>query len=274
MSRESARTRSPGRAAPATDRARACAGIAPHRSKGRRARAADERSARHEPGHSPSRPRRCTTRCLSRAPGSSSRTSATSRCGAPIAWSGDASGDALNRSFWYDGKTFSALDKEQNVWAAGEVPPTVDEALDWVFEQTGTVIPLADFLYADAYARLMEDVQRGVYLGDPRGGGRAVPPPVVRAGHHRLAALDRCRAGAAAAQAGDHLQDRGRGAAVHGDDPQVEPPGEAAGRALRVHAARGRHARRCRRVRRAAGRAHGRRRNDAPTDGRSSPSRR
>ena len=41
----------------------------------------------------------------------------------------------------------------------------MDEALDWVFEQTGTVVPLADFLYADSYARLMEDVQRGVYLG-------------------------------------------------------------------------------------------------------------
>jgi hypothetical protein len=78
---------------------------------------------------------------------------------------GDAAGDALNRSFWYDGKTFSALDNEQFVWAGGAVPPTVDQALDWVFERTGTVIPLADFLYADSYARLMGDVQRGVYLG-------------------------------------------------------------------------------------------------------------
>ena len=78
---------------------------------------------------------------------------------------GDTSGDAMNRTFWYDGKMFSALDKEQNVWASGAVPPTVDKALDWVFDQTGTVIPLGDFLYADVYARLMGDVQRGVYLG-------------------------------------------------------------------------------------------------------------
>ena len=78
---------------------------------------------------------------------------------------GDASGDALNRSFWYDGQTFSALDREQNVWASGAVPPTIDEALDWVFDQTGTVIPLADFLYANVYDRLMGSVQRGVYLG-------------------------------------------------------------------------------------------------------------
>jgi hypothetical protein len=78
---------------------------------------------------------------------------------------GDSSGDASNRAFWYDGRTFSALDREQNVWASGEVPPTIDEALDWVFGQTGTVVPLADFLYANPYDRLMGDVQRGVYLG-------------------------------------------------------------------------------------------------------------
>jgi hypothetical protein len=78
---------------------------------------------------------------------------------------GDTTGDALNRSFWYDGKAFAALDNEQQVWASGVVPPTVDQALDWVFEKTGTVVPLADFLYADSYARLMGDVQRGVYLG-------------------------------------------------------------------------------------------------------------
>ena len=78
---------------------------------------------------------------------------------------GDASGDAVNRSFFYDGRTLTVYDKEQNVWTSGNVPPTIDEALDWVFDQTGTVIPLADFLYADVYARLMGNVQRGVYLG-------------------------------------------------------------------------------------------------------------
>jgi hypothetical protein len=86
---------------------------------------------------------------------------------------GDATGDAINRAFVYDGKTLSVYDKEQNVWAAGGVPPTVDGALDWVFDQTGTVIPLADFLYGDVYSRLMAGVQRGVYLGIHDVGGVA-----------------------------------------------------------------------------------------------------
>jgi hypothetical protein len=83
----------------------------------------------------------------------------------PDRLAGETAGDAVHRSFWYDGKTLSALDREQNVWTSGSVPPTIDEALDWAFETTGTVIPLADFVYADPYARLMESVQRGVYLG-------------------------------------------------------------------------------------------------------------
>ena len=78
---------------------------------------------------------------------------------------GDVSGDALNRSVWYDGSVFSALDKAQHVWASGKVPPTIDEALDWIFTQTGTVVPLADFLYSDPYDRFMSNVQRGSYLG-------------------------------------------------------------------------------------------------------------
>ena len=41
----------------------------------------------------------------------------------------------------------------------------MDAALDWVFERTGTVVPLADFVYADSYERLMGGVQRGEYLG-------------------------------------------------------------------------------------------------------------
>jgi hypothetical protein len=78
---------------------------------------------------------------------------------------GDASGDAFNRSFWYDGSTLSVVDREQNTYATVPVPPTIDGALDAVFERTGMVIPLADFIYEDVYARLMESVQRGVYLG-------------------------------------------------------------------------------------------------------------
>ena len=83
----------------------------------------------------------------------------------PDRLAGDASGDAINRAFAYDGRAITLYDKEQHVWMSGGVPPTIDAALDVVFERTGTVFPLADFLYADPYARMMGDVQRGAYLG-------------------------------------------------------------------------------------------------------------
>jgi hypothetical protein len=59
----------------------------------------------------------------------------------------------------------SVLDREQNVYVSTAVPGTIDGALDAVLQRTGMVIPLADFLYADVYARLMGSVERGVYLG-------------------------------------------------------------------------------------------------------------
>ena len=163
LSRERAEAAAP-EPPPPRHRARTRARVAPRRSPGRRAvRQMSDRLARVDafaleaeevydevPEQSPRRQLTNLRRVAMRR---------------PDRLVGDAAGDVLNRSFWYDGKMFAALDHEQQVWASGAVPPTVDQALDWVFEQTGTVVPLADFLYADSYARLMADVQRGVYLG-------------------------------------------------------------------------------------------------------------
>jgi len=44
-------------------------------------------------------------------------------------------------------------------------PPPVEPELAPGSDKTGTVIPLADFLYANPYEHLMGSVQRGVYLG-------------------------------------------------------------------------------------------------------------
>ncbi len=83
----------------------------------------------------------------------------------PDRLAGDASGDAVNTSFWYDGESFSVLDQEQFAYATLPMPPTIDASLDAVFDRTGIVIPLMDFLHDDVYGRLMEAVERGVYLG-------------------------------------------------------------------------------------------------------------
>jgi hypothetical protein len=91
----------------------------------------------------------------------------------PDRLAGTTAGDAVNRSYWYDGHTVSVLDDAQNVYANLEVPATIDGAMDTALDRTGMVIPLADFLYSDVYDRLMGSVERGVYLGIHDVGGTA-----------------------------------------------------------------------------------------------------
>jgi hypothetical protein len=77
----------------------------------------------------------------------------------------DATGDTLNRASWYDGRTVTVLDKEHNVYATIEAPGTIDATFDKLTDEYGVVLPLADLLYSDPYAVLMEGVTYGRYLG-------------------------------------------------------------------------------------------------------------
>jgi len=83
----------------------------------------------------------------------------------PARLASDATGDTLNRSAWYDGKTITALEKEDNTYITVEMPATIDAVLDKLADEYGIVVPLSDFLYADPYATLMEGVVYGEYRG-------------------------------------------------------------------------------------------------------------
>lgn len=85
----------------------------------------------------------------------------------------DATGDTLNRASWYDGKTVTVLDKEHNTYATLEAGATIDATLDKLEDEYGVVLPLADILYSDPYAVLMEGVTYGRYLGIHQAGGVA-----------------------------------------------------------------------------------------------------
>jgi len=83
----------------------------------------------------------------------------------PGRFAADATGDTLNRAAWYDGRTLSVLNKEQNLYLSVEMPDSVDAVLDKIAEDYGIVVPLSDLLYSDPYATLMEGVLYGDYLG-------------------------------------------------------------------------------------------------------------
>jgi hypothetical protein len=77
----------------------------------------------------------------------------------------DVTGEAANRTVWFDRGHLTVLDKQQNVYAAIEAPKTVHEMLDWAAKEYGIDVPLSDLFYPDLYAVLMDGVIRGEYLG-------------------------------------------------------------------------------------------------------------
>jgi hypothetical protein len=83
----------------------------------------------------------------------------------PSRFVADATGDTLHRSSWFDGRTLTVLNKQQNVYASVEAPGTIDEVLDKIAEEYQVIVPLSDLLYSDPYATLMDGVLYGKYLG-------------------------------------------------------------------------------------------------------------
>jgi hypothetical protein len=83
----------------------------------------------------------------------------------PSRFAADATGDTLHRSSWFDGRTLTVLNKQENLYASLEAPGTIDTILDKIAADFQVVLPLSDLLYSDPYATLMEGVLYGRYLG-------------------------------------------------------------------------------------------------------------
>ncbi len=74
-------------------------------------------------------------------------------------------GDRFQKRFWYDGQRLTLYDVPDNVYATTEAPGDIDAALDFAMEQLGVTFALADFVYRDPYATLIEHVESGFYVG-------------------------------------------------------------------------------------------------------------
>ncbi len=70
-----------------------------------------------------------------------------------------------HRSFYYDGKTLSVLDRKHNVYATTAMPSTLDAALDASHDQFGIDLPLIDLAVSDPYKNATARVQQGRYFG-------------------------------------------------------------------------------------------------------------
>jgi hypothetical protein len=73
--------------------------------------------------------------------------------------------DFSRNRLWFDSGRLIVLRGSAERYAVVEVPDTVDRMLDYLFEERGLVMPVADFLVADPYEVLSGGIETGVYLG-------------------------------------------------------------------------------------------------------------
>lgn len=77
----------------------------------------------------------------------------------------DSMGDRGDRQFFYDGKTMTLMDLDNNVYSVIDVPPEIDAALHHAIRVYHLRAPLADLIYSKAYNYLTEGAFAGFYLG-------------------------------------------------------------------------------------------------------------
>ena len=74
-------------------------------------------------------------------------------------------GDRTNTTLWNDGRLFTLLDRDQNVYVQLDAAGTIEQAVDMIYENYGISTPLADMLSTDIYAVLMNRARTCRYLG-------------------------------------------------------------------------------------------------------------
>ncbi len=74
-------------------------------------------------------------------------------------------GDLSERLAWFDGRRFVYLDPVANLYAQLDAGPTLDAAMDTLFDKAGFNFPLSDFFYADAHRSLSDGTIAGEYIG-------------------------------------------------------------------------------------------------------------
>jgi len=77
----------------------------------------------------------------------------------------ESTGDITNTTIWKDDKTFTLLDRNNNVYSQVAAPGTIDETMDMLVDKYGVTTPLADLLSDDMYSVLMNNTKTCRYLG-------------------------------------------------------------------------------------------------------------
>ena len=70
------------------------------------------------------------------------------------------------KTMWYHNTTFTLLDKKNNFYATTQTPGNTEDMLDFIMENQGVNMPLADFVFKDLYFDLTENILSGFYVAE------------------------------------------------------------------------------------------------------------
>jgi hypothetical protein len=82
-------------------------------------------------------------------------------------------GDRGETAGWYDGKQITLVSHRDKVWARGPMPPTLDEALDFLADEYDVQMPTADLLYSSPYDAFMTKDTTGGWVDTQKVGDRS-----------------------------------------------------------------------------------------------------
>jgi len=74
--------------------------------------------------------------------------------------------DGNERNFYFDGKTITLYDKDQNVYAVVDKKGNIDQAFDYFIDELDMPLPLAELFSEDHPFNLKEDIISSTYIGD------------------------------------------------------------------------------------------------------------
>lgn len=66
---------------------------------------------------------------------------------------------------WYQKRSLTLLDTDENLYATEAVPNRIDQMLDYLADEYDVIMPMADLLVGKSYESLVENVEQGLYVG-------------------------------------------------------------------------------------------------------------
>jgi len=77
----------------------------------------------------------------------------------------NAEGDLVDKQFYFDGKTITLYDKDENVYGTMEVPPDIESALDKANKEFGVRVALTDLASPKLCEHIGKKVKHSLYVG-------------------------------------------------------------------------------------------------------------